>query len=101
MRTFLVAAASAAAMMAFPAIAQKSADTLRFPLVDPPQGVSYYEDPKTETVFETNGVYDTLIAFDEDKKTFEPLLAKSWKRIDDVTLEFAARRSRPTTSSIR
>jgi len=84
-------AASAAALISYPVLAQKSADTLRFPLVDPPQGVSYYEDPKTETVFETNGVYDTLLAFDEEKKTFEPLLAKSWKRIDDVTLEFELR----------
>jgi peptide/nickel transport system substrate-binding protein len=89
MRTFVLAAG--AALMAFPAFAQKSADTLRFPLVDPPQGVSYYEDPKTETVFETNGVYDTLIAYDEEKKTFEPLLAKSFKRVDDVTLEFEMR----------
>ncbi len=47
-------------------MAQKANDTLRFPIVDPPQGVSYYEDPKTETVFSTSGVYDTLISYDED-----------------------------------
>jgi peptide/nickel transport system substrate-binding protein len=85
------AVAAGVVLCASSASAQKSKDTLRFPLNDPVQGVSYYEDPKTETVFETAGVYDTLIAYDEDKNTFEPLLAKSFKRIDDTTLEFEMR----------
>lgn len=93
MRTWGLAAVSFGFVLcaAHAAMAQRANDTLRFPIVDPPQGVSYYEDPKTETVFSTSGVYDTLISYDEDKRTFEPLLAKSWKRIDDVTLEFELR----------
>ena len=94
MKTWHVASAALAAAFvayAYPGVAQKSADTLRFPIVDPPQGVSYYEDPKTETVFSTSGVYDTLISYNEDTKAFEPALAKSWRRIDDVTLEFDLR----------
>ena len=39
----------------------------------------------------TSGVYDTLISYNEDTKAFEPALAKSWRRIDDVTLEFDLR----------
>ena len=94
MKAWQVASAAVAVLSvayAYPSMAQKASDTLRFPVVDPPQGVSYYEDPKTETVFSTSGVYDTLISYDEDKRAFEGLLAKSWKRIDDVTLEFDLR----------
>jgi len=76
---------------AMPAAAQKSKDTLRLSLDSPIQGISYYLDPKPETVFETEAVMDNLIIFDEKEFKFEPLLAKSWKQVDDVTLEFQLR----------
>jgi peptide/nickel transport system substrate-binding protein len=71
--------------------AQRAKDTLRIAFNDSIQGVSYYQDPKVETVFTSAAVFDGLIAFDEERGTFEPLLAKSWRRIDPVTLEFDLR----------
>ena len=76
---------------ALPAAAQKSKDTLRLSIDSPIQGISYYLDPKPETVFESEAVMDNLIIFNEKDFKFEPLLAKSWKQIDDVTLEFHLR----------
>ncbi|MBM3608073.1 MAG: ABC transporter substrate-binding protein, partial [Alphaproteobacteria bacterium] len=76
---------------ATPALAQKSRDTLRMAFNDSIQGVSYYHDPKVETVFTSAAVFDGLIAYDEERGTFEPLLAKAWRRIDPVTLEFDLR----------
>ncbi len=72
-------------------LAQKSRDTLRTTMNDPIQGISYYLDPKTETIFTSEMVYDCLLAYDEDKGEFKPLLAKSWKRIGDTVLEFDLR----------
>ncbi len=83
--------AATSLMVAWPAVAQKSADNMRFPLNDPIQVLSYYLDPKTETIITSDAVYDCLIGFDEDKGTYEPLLAKSWQRINDTTLEFELR----------
>jgi peptide/nickel transport system substrate-binding protein len=87
-----------AALMAFAlagstqfAAAQKAQDTLRMPFVDSIQGISYYLDPKTETVFSSEAVFDSLLAYDEATGKYEPLLAKAWRRIDDVTLEFDLR----------
>ena len=83
--------AAASFMMTLPALAQKSADILRFPLNDPIQVLSYYLDPKTETILTSDAVYDCLIGYNEDKGTYEPLLAKSWVRINSTTLEFELR----------
>jgi peptide/nickel transport system substrate-binding protein len=87
----LSASALIAAFAVAPASAQKAASTLRMPLTEPIVGISYYLDPKPETVFETEAVFDNLIVFNEKDFKFEPLLAKSWKQIDDNTLEFQLR----------
>ncbi len=81
----------AGAALANPASAQKAKDTLRMALDAPIQGISYYLDPKPETVFETEAVFDNLIVFNEKDFKFEPLLAKSWKQVDPLTLEFELR----------
>lgn len=95
MRNFsrIFAAALAATLLAAPqpAFAQRAKDTLRMAFNEPIQGVSYYQDPKTETVFASAAVFDGLIGYDEQRGTFEPLLAKAWRRIDPVTLEFDLR----------
>jgi peptide/nickel transport system substrate-binding protein len=64
---------------------------VRLGLTEPIQTMSYYIDPKPETVFETEAIFDNLIAFNETDFKFEPLLAKSWKQVDDKTLEFQLR----------
>ena len=80
------------ACFAVPALAQKSADTLRFGLggaldvIDP-----YYTGDREVTMVVGEMVFDTLIY--RDPATFEhkPLLATAWRWIDDVTLELDLR----------
>jgi peptide/nickel transport system substrate-binding protein len=73
------------------AAAQKSNDTVRIPVTQPISGLSYYFAPSHETIFPQTAVQDGLVAFDEKALKFEPLLAKSWKRLDDRTIEFELR----------
>ena len=73
------------------ASAQKSKDTIRIAIDAPIQGVSYYLDSQSETVFQSESIFDNLINFNEQSLKFEPLLAKSWKEIDDKTVELELR----------
>ena len=77
--------------LAMPAFAQKSKDTLRMSIDAPIQGMSYYLDPQSESVFQSETIYDNLVIFNEKTLKFESLLAKSWKQIDLKTLEFELR----------
>src|SRR5579862_958329 len=83
--------AAFAATAAAPALAQQAQETLRLAAVQPIQTLSYYFDPTPDTVFETEAVYDSLVSYDVTRGEVEPLLAKSWQRIDPKTLEFALR----------
>src|SRR5262245_365996 len=93
MRVTVKAVAFAAAMLvvASPAMAQKSQDTLRmastdwWPMQDP------YHFPLDEAAIYYRTLYETLIAYDERNKKFVPRLAKSWKQIDHKTYEFELR----------
>jgi peptide/nickel transport system substrate-binding protein len=88
-RLFLLLAAGLTAGAA-PADAQ-TPDTLRLAAAQPIQTLSYYLDPTPDTVFESEAVYDDLVSYDVKLGTIEPLLAKSWTRIDPLTLEFQLR----------
>lgn len=74
-----------------PASAQKSKDTLRFAVTEALKGLSPYFFPHREGGFMYNNVYESLLAYDERKKEFLPLLVKSWKQIDPKTFEFVVR----------
>lgn len=73
---------------ASPAFAQKSADTIRiaindmFPLVDP------YNFPQDEQTSFNISVYQGLVSYDEHNGKYITTLAKSYRRLDDKTLEF-------------
>jgi peptide/nickel transport system substrate-binding protein len=71
--------------------AQRSKDTMRSAFNSPIRGISYYYDPKPDTVMEQAAVYDGLVVFDEKAGKMEPLLAKAWRRIGDKTIEFDLR----------
>lgn len=85
----LAACISAAASL--PAVAQKSRDTLRIPLKTPIDYLSDYYSRGSEQTFQANAVFDGLIVFDEDDLVYRPLLAKSWTRVNDATLDFELR----------
>ncbi len=90
-KPWFLAISAAAALAAAPALAQKSADTLRVGFVDPISGVDLIYDPKGETSFSSRAVMDTLISYNERTREFEPLLASSWRRLDPATYEFTLR----------
>src|SRR5579875_4015864 len=81
----------AAAMGAAPAMAQKSADTLRIawrdaiPDVDP-----YYNNQRTGLIV-SHQAWDGLVYRDPETFQIKPLLATSWKFPDDTTIEFTLR----------
>lgn len=74
-----------------PAEAQKAQDTLRIawrdaiPNVDP-----YYNQLRTGFVL-AHQAWDTLIYRDPDTFALKPLLAASWRQVDDTTIEFELR----------
>ena len=77
---------------ASPALAQKSANTLRvawrdaIPNVDP-----YYNQQRTGLVL-AHQAWDTLVYRDPDTFQIKPLLATTWRQTDDTTFEFELRR---------
>jgi peptide/nickel transport system substrate-binding protein len=84
--------AAGAGLIAAPASAQKSADTLRAMWLDPVVDIDpYYNSQRTGLIF-AHHVWDGLVFRDPNGFVMKPLLAESWKWIDDTTLEFALRR---------
>ncbi len=79
------------ALLSPAARAQKSADRLRvvwrdaIAVIDP-----YYNTQRTGLVLAIH-VWDTLIYRDPETLRLKPLLATSWKYVDDTTLEFTLR----------
>ncbi len=85
------AAAILATGLSTAALAQKAKDTLRLAFTDPIGTILIYEDSKPEGGFMASAVFDSLICFDPQKGKLEPLLATSWKWLNDTTLELKLR----------
>ena len=83
--------ATAAIVCAAPAFAQKSQDTLRVSINNPFVQLSSYNLPLDEAAVFYSEVYEKLLNYDEHTQKYVPSLAKSWKQIDDQTLEFELR----------
>jgi peptide/nickel transport system substrate-binding protein len=91
MRTFLIAGLLATAAAIPAADAQKAKDTLRIGFYQPVRLVDYFFEPGPEATLAARMVFDTLVNYDPDKREFTSGIAKSWKRIDDRTMEFEIR----------
>jgi len=87
----ILAGVVAGLLFGAPAHAQKSKDTLRHLITLPVTTVDNYFDPRPEVQFLEEAAYDNLISYDGKKGDFAPLLAKSWKIVDDTTYEFTLR----------
>jgi peptide/nickel transport system substrate-binding protein len=86
----LLAAALARGVM--PAAAQKSADTLRIAWRDAiPDVTPYYNQIRTGIVL-SHQVWDSLIYRDPETFQIKPLLAETYKWVNDTTLEFTLRK---------
>jgi peptide/nickel transport system substrate-binding protein len=79
------------AVVAGPALAQKSADTVRVGLLDPLRVVDSLYDPKQETSFVVGSVYDNTVRYDDRAGAFKPLMAKSFTRVSDTVIEMELR----------
>lgn len=88
---FTVAATAAMAFAAQPAAAQKSADTLRVLWRDPTVNIDpYYNSQRTGLIL-AHHAWDGLVFRDPNGYAIKPLLAESWKWVDDQTMEFKLR----------
>jgi peptide/nickel transport system substrate-binding protein len=87
----LAAAAAALALFAVPASAQKANDTIKLTIQEGFPALDLYLAPSNEAGQWVRDVYGRLTVYDEHKGKMIGELAKSWKRIDDKTIEFDLR----------
>ncbi len=93
LRSLLTAAVAAAvALVAQPAAAQKSADTLRALWRDPVVDIDPYYNSQRTGLIVAHHAWDGLVFRDPNGFEMKPLLAESWTWIDDTTLEFKLRK---------
>ena len=73
------------------ALANKADDTLRIAVSDWWSTLDPYQFPLDEAAVFFRVVYEPLIRYDERAHKYVPQLAKSWKRVDERTIEFQLR----------
>jgi peptide/nickel transport system substrate-binding protein len=91
LRATILASLAALALVAAPAWANKADDTLRIATTDWWSTLDPYQFPLDEAAVFYKTVYETLVSYNEYTHKFAPRLAKSWKQVDDKTLEFDLR----------
>ncbi len=82
----------AGAPFAGPAMAQKAADTLRTVNYTQIADINPYYNQIRDGIVISHHAWDGLVYRDPDTFSIKPLLATSWKYVDDTTLEFELRR---------
>ena len=78
-------------LWAGPALAQKSADTLRITWREAVLDADPYHNPLRNGLVLSQQVWDGLISRDPDTFALKPLLAMSWTFVDPTTIEFELR----------
>ncbi|MGB3429100.1 MAG: ABC transporter substrate-binding protein, partial [Burkholderiaceae bacterium] len=74
-----------------PALAGKKDDTIRFAYDQAPESVDpFFNNVRIGVIIGAN-VWDTLVTLDPKTNEYKGNLAKSWKQIDDKTIEFELR----------
>ena len=87
----ILAVGFVAAICVQPAHAQKAKDTMRVALAEVLPVIDSYFSNNNDGSFYYREVYEPLIRYDDGVGKITPALAKSWKQIDDKTLEFEIR----------
>lgn len=83
---------AAGLVCAMPAMAQKAADTLRFTTRNAIPNVDFYYNSLREGYVVQIHAQDGLVYRDPDTFQIKPLLASSWKQVDDTTIDFTLRK---------
>jgi peptide/nickel transport system substrate-binding protein len=90
-RELMIGTAAAATLGGRAALAQKSADTLRMVNWTQIADINpYYNQIRDGIVMSVHG-WDALVYRDPDSFAIKPLLAQSWKNVDDTTIEVVLR----------
>ena len=89
---YLAGVMAAAFAWGAPAMAQKSADTLRFTSRNAIPNVDFYYNSLREGYVVQIHAQDGLVYRDPDTFQIKPLLAVSWKPVDDTTIDFELRK---------
>ncbi len=74
-----------------PAIAGKADDTLTYASDSEPENISPYHNDLREGVILGRLVWDNLVYRDPESGEYKPMLATSWKQVDDTTIDFQIR----------
>jgi peptide/nickel transport system substrate-binding protein len=82
---------AAAVAFAVPAYAQKSKDTLRYPIQNSQSVLDTYLAPSSFSNIWEPTVFNNLLGFDPTKGQYTPLLAKSWSQPNPNTYELELR----------
>jgi peptide/nickel transport system substrate-binding protein len=90
-RKFLAAAALIAACVASPTMAGKSDDTLNVAFKSEITTLDYYKITEREGYTIGRLIFDGLVYKDNATGRFEPLLAESYKIVNDTTIDFELR----------
>jgi peptide/nickel transport system substrate-binding protein len=92
-RHLVIPAALAALLVsaASPAMADKKNDTLTWLSNSEPDNIDMYENTLREGLILARHIWDALMEVDPNTGDFVPSLAKSYKWIDDTTLQFELR----------
>jgi len=90
-RHLLAAFTALAATFVSPAAAEKATDTLRIVWRDAIPNVDPYYNQLRVGLIVAHHYLDTLVYRDPEDFTIKPQLAKSWKLVDDTTIEFQLR----------
>jgi peptide/nickel transport system substrate-binding protein len=91
MNSKLLAAFAALIVFSPPALAQKSKDTLRYPMQENEPTFERYTSPGAYHYVWSNAVWDDLLAFDPTTGKFLPALAKSYSQPSDTVYEYELR----------
>ena len=84
-------AAGLTALVTTAALAQKADDNVRIAINDSFATLDGFHAPSDESSAFDRIVYLSLIGYDQKQKQWVPILAKSFKRIDNLTIEFELR----------
>jgi peptide/nickel transport system substrate-binding protein len=84
-------AVAATVVVSAPALAQKSKNWLRAATPQPVSVVDRVYNAQPATTLISKAIFDPIIMYDPVKRDYKPLLASSWRQIDDTTWEFKLR----------
>src|SRR3981189_3796930 len=90
-RRVSILAACMTLAMAAPALAQKSADTLRITWRDAIPDVDPYHNSQRTGMVVAFQAFDCLVYRDPVTMEIKPALATSWKQVDATTIDFTLR----------